>query len=282
MRVPSRQLGAVETTLQVPGAQLRYRDTGTGPALLLIHGWALDLDIWEPSARRWEQRYRVIRFDRRGFGLSTGEPSLAADVADALAVLEQLNVPSAVVIGASQGARAALRLAIDSPTRVAGLILDGPADELGGALDVSLDEYRRLMQRGQLAAVRTLWSRHPFTRLQAADEEAHELLAGCIGRYPGRDLAGPAVTFPPAELARCLCPVRVLSGASDLEARRLSSAALARVLPSAELVTVPGAGHLAHLDRPEAYDAAVLPFLKRVLSRSIVPGTSGRGDGVVE
>lgn len=268
MGAPSPLLGAAEEALQVPGALLRYRDTGSGPALLLIHGWALDLEIWEPAARRWADRFRVIRYDRRGFGLSTGEPSVAADVADALAVLDVLAVPSAVVLGASQGARAALRLAVNSPERVAGLILDGPAGELGGALDVSLDEYRVLAQSGRLPAVRALWAAHPFTRLHTADPAAHALLASCIGRYPGRDLTGAATPVPPVDLARCLCPVRVLSGARDLEARRLSSAALARALPSAELTTVPDAGHLAHLDRPDAYDAAVLTFAQRVLGPS--------------
>lgn len=272
MAAPSPQLGAADEVLQVPGALLRYRDTGTGPALLLIHGWALDLDIWEPCARRWAERFRVIRYDRRGFGLSTGEPSLAADVADASAVLELLQVPSAVVLGASQGARAALRLAAGSPERLAAVILDGPSDELGGALDVSLDDYRVLARSGQLSAVRALWAAHPFTRLHTPEPAAHELLAGCIGRYPGRDLSDPAAPISRVELAKCVCPVRVLSGARDLEVRQRSSAALARALPSAELVTIPDAGHLAHLDRPDAYDAAVVPFLESVLGHpDVVP-----------
>jgi len=273
MAPPSPQPGAADTTLQVPGARLRYRDTGNGPTLLLIHGWALDLDIWEPAARRWSERFRVIRYDRRGFGLSTGEPSLAADVADALGVLERLKVPSAVIVGASQGARAALRLAVGNPERVAALVLDGPSDELSGALDVSLDEYRALARSGRLTAVRALWAAHPFTRLHTTDPAAHDLLASCIERYPGRDLTEPSVPLAGVDLARCLCPVRVLSGARDLETRRRSSAALARALPSAELALVPDAGHLAHLDRPDAYDAAVLPFLERVLDRPDVART---------
>jgi pimeloyl-ACP methyl ester carboxylesterase len=231
----------------------------------LLHGWALDADIWEPTAQRWAARFRVIRYDRRGFGLSTGEPSLAADVADALAVLDLSSVPSAVIVGASHGARAALRLAVARPDRVAALVLDGPSDELGAAPDVSLDEYRALARAGLLPTARGLWAAHPFTRLHTADPAAHELLAKCIDRYPGRDLTGPSTGIPSVELARCRCPVLVLSGARDLQARRTSSACLARALPSAELAEVPDAGHLAHLDRPDAYDAAVLPFIERVL-----------------
>jgi 3-oxoadipate enol-lactonase len=264
MVAQSPQRGAVDEMLAVPGAALRYRDTGAGPALLLIHGWALDLDIWEPCALRWAARYRVIRHDRRGFGLSTGEPSLGADVTDALAVLDRLKVSSALVVGASQGARAALRLAVGSRERVAGLVLDGPADELSTSLDVALDEYRALARAGQLPVVRQRWAAHPFTRLHTFDATAHEQLARCIGRYPGRDLAGPSTPAPLVELADCIQPVLVLSGALDLETRQAASEALARALPSAQLRRIAGAGHLAHLDRPDAYDAAVLPFLERV------------------
>lgn len=53
----------MDRELSLPHARLRYRDEGAGPALLLIHGWTLDLDMWEPQARALADAYRVIRFD---------------------------------------------------------------------------------------------------------------------------------------------------------------------------------------------------------------------------
>ena len=68
--------------LDVRGARLRYRDAGHGPPVLLIHGWALDLDMWEPQLASLSRRFRVVAVDRPGFGRSTGSGSLARDVAD--------------------------------------------------------------------------------------------------------------------------------------------------------------------------------------------------------
>ncbi|HVS78395.1 MAG TPA: alpha/beta fold hydrolase, partial [Steroidobacteraceae bacterium] len=78
----SPQSAPPDLYLPVAGALLRYRDEGAGPAVLLIHGWTLDLDMWEPQVAGLAGAFRLIRFDRRGFGLSSGRASVTADVRD--------------------------------------------------------------------------------------------------------------------------------------------------------------------------------------------------------
>ncbi|MGH8327277.1 MAG: alpha/beta fold hydrolase, partial [Steroidobacteraceae bacterium] len=78
--------------LPVTGALLRYREEGRGAPVLLIHGWTLDLDMWEPQVAGLGGSFRLVRFDRRGFGLSSGRASLASDVQDALAVCDHLQL----------------------------------------------------------------------------------------------------------------------------------------------------------------------------------------------
>src|SRR5690606_30873815 len=107
-------------------ATLRVRDAGQGPAVLFIHGWALDSDMWTAQLEELSRDHRAIAFDRRGFGLSSGEPSLAADVEDVRWLLDQLEVGAAGIVGMSQGARVAARFAHDHPQRVRWLVLDGP------------------------------------------------------------------------------------------------------------------------------------------------------------
>jgi pimeloyl-ACP methyl ester carboxylesterase len=259
--------GALDHSLATSGARLRYRDEGAGPALLFIHGWGLDLDVWRPEAAALSCDYRVLSYDRRGFGLSTGTPSLARDVDDVLALLDACQLPSAVLIGASQGARVALRVALRAPDRVRGLILDAPPDELGrgrGALtdEIPLDRCRALARRGDMPAVRRLWLEHPFTRLVRADPAAQRLLESMVARYRGADLLEAAPRPAPLGNVGALgVPTLVLNGASDLPSRIESGAALANALPNARQHVLAGAGHLANLDDPPAYEAAIRAFI---------------------
>src|SRR5690242_14341866 len=96
--------------LDTPGARLRYRDEGQGRDMVFVHGWTLDLDVWEPQAPL-ASHLRMVRYDRRGFGFSTGQPSLAADVADLRVLIERLGVNSPLLVGMSQGARVVLEFA---------------------------------------------------------------------------------------------------------------------------------------------------------------------------
>jgi 3-oxoadipate enol-lactonase len=244
------------------GARLRYRDDGAGPSVLFIHGWALDLELWEPQAAELAATHRVLRFDRRGFGLSSGMPSLRADVEDVLALLDYLGVDGAVLVGASHGARVALRVALGAPERVPALLLDGPPDELGGGrgaltVEIPLDVYRRLAQSGNLEELRRRWSEHPFTQLVSGDTAARALLARMLARYSGADLLQPAeVPSALSALDALTLPVRVVNGQQDLPSRRASGAALASAL-GGQHVLVPDAAHLPSLDNPYAYNQAL-------------------------
>jgi 3-oxoadipate enol-lactonase len=269
----------VDAWLEIGSARLRYRDDGAGHPLLCIHGWALDLDVWEPQVAALSGHYRLLRFDRRGYGHSTGAPSLEHDERDATALLDHLQIGSAALIGASHGARVALRLALSAPARFTGMVLDGPPDEVGrgrGALtdEVPLGEYRALARGGDLAAVRRLWSSHPFTQLATRDPTAQALLAAMLDRYPGNDLlqASPAAPTLVTDFRALALPILVLNGEHDLASRRAAGAALAAALPNATRRVIAGAAHLPNLDNPSAYTLAVQQFLSECLSARTRPG----------
>ncbi len=253
-------------------AWLRVRDQGAGAPLVFIHGWTLDLDAWEPQAAAFAGSHRVVRYDRRGFGLSGGEPGRAADALDLGRLVDALGPGPVTLVGASQGARVALAFALRHPDRVAALVLDGPPDELGdpesaGDEDFSIAGYRRLVAERGADAFRQAWGGHPLMRLHSGDARARELVARMLARYPARDLTGAPEPPPPPAGAEALSsfakPVLVLNGEFDTGIRRRAGEALARALPLAERVVVPGAGHLAHLDAPRAYNDALRSFLER-------------------
>jgi pimeloyl-ACP methyl ester carboxylesterase len=182
--------------------------------------------------------------------------------------MDRLGIRRAALIGMSQGARVALRAATEQPRRVACLVLDGPPDEVAPAgADIPLDDYRELAERAGLAAVRRLWSRHPFMQLATSDPPTREHLHRILERYPGRDLVAPAAPIAPlaARLGAITVGAVVINGARDVESRRASGDRLCRAIPGARHALIPDAGHLPNLDNPSFYNAVLRCFLKETL-----------------
>jgi 3-oxoadipate enol-lactonase len=254
---------------EIAGAQLRYRDSGVGPALVLVHGWTLDLDVWGPQALTLTDVFRVIRMDRRGYGLSRGRPSLFDDVKDVIELLRRLEVQRFALVGMSQGARIVLRLTNLMPERVMALILDGPpfieAAPPGMPPEIPYDQYRAIAVTKGMPVFRREWRKHPLTRLQTQNPEMRELLDAMLERYRGSDLtdSGPPQAFPIdlQQIARSAVPTLILSGEFDLPTRQQSAQWLAEQLGGSIRQQIPNAGHLSGLDNPDAYNRAVKDFL---------------------
>jgi len=85
--------------LDAGDARLCYRDDGSGPALVLVHGWLLDSTIWTANVKAWAPRFRVLRLDRRGFGQSLAAPDLVADARDVVLLLDRLGIERAAILG---------------------------------------------------------------------------------------------------------------------------------------------------------------------------------------
>jgi 3-oxoadipate enol-lactonase len=278
---------AADRYLPVPGALLRYRDEGHGAAVLLVHGWTLDLDMWEPQVSALAATFRVIRFDRRGFGLSTGSPSTAADARDVLALCRHLQLGKVACVGMSQGARVALQLCRIAPELISCGVLDGPPDLVGTRgdqacgnqerADVPLSEYRMLIAQEGVEGFRRLWQAHPLMQLHTDDGRSRQLLRRMIARYPGRDLVQEPASvnssiedhWDVAALASVRIPFLVISGEHDLSGRHRAADELAKLLPFAERTLIAGAGHLPNLDQPRQYNAVLKAFLERHLGAHV-------------
>lgn len=263
-------MNAADRLLDVPGARLRYRDEGAGNAVVLVHGWTLDLEMWEPQAPL-ARHFRVIRYDRRGFGLSTGFPSLADDVTDLQALLVSRGVADPILLGMSQGARVVLEFAVRFPGVARGIVLDGAPPVSAGddydATDLPMQAFRQAAARGGLPAFRKLWSAHPLTRLVTREAATHLLLAAIFTRYSGQDLIAPPPQ-PRESLAERLLdgihtPVLIVNGALDVDSRRRAGLRLQEALPAASHVLIQNAAHLPNLDAPRDYNRLISEFASR-------------------
>lgn len=251
-------------------ARLRFRDEGAGAALVLVHGWTLDLEMWDAQAAEFSRGMRVIRYDRRGHGLSDDAPGAAQDARDLEALLDHLAVPRAIVAGMSQGARTALAFAIARPDRVDGLVLDGPPDLRAGAAGDErspLARFRELAQGSGLEAFRAAWRDDPLMRLHSGDRAAAGVVARALSRYRGLDLLDPSPAPAAADDERAIAslpmPVLIITGERDTAERRAAAAWIKGLLPQADWAPIAHAGHLPNLDQPRAYGDALRSFLQR-------------------
>lgn len=256
------------------GCSISYDDSGTGPALLLIHGWSLDHRMWSALTPLLAKDFQVIVYDRRGCGRSTGEPDLRNELDDIDELLDELEISQTVLLGMSQGGRIALRYCLTRPRRVAAIILQGapldgyppPSSDEGR---IPLSHYTELIASGNVERFRELWLDHPMMRVPADDSGLQDQLNTMLQDYHGLDLQGDIVermAFPlnvADHLAEIDCPALIIEGEQEIDYLKRVADKLCAQIPAAERVTLAGGGHLINMIAPESYSSAVIDFLHR-------------------
>jgi pimeloyl-ACP methyl ester carboxylesterase len=247
-----------------------FRISGSGQPLLLISGLGSKGTSWQPFLHTAAQRYRVVTFDCRGSGAS--EPARAPlairDLAqEALALLDHLGLERVAVVGRSMGGMVAQELALLAPARVDRLVLASTT----GRVDAHLREV--FVHWAELAEARVPQRlRHRESMLwclgsaAVADERsvARYLHGKLVGDRPG-DYALQARACAAHDalhrLGRLALPALVVAGGEDRLMPLHHAEALAKAIPGAELAVLPDAGHLVHLEAPEAFAREVMQFL---------------------
>lgn len=266
-------LAAQPRTVSVGDAEIRYESTGGGEVLVFIHGWAQDLGIWDTEVAVFAPDWRVIRYDRRGFGLSTGHADPTADPADLRALLDSLGIASATVVGLSAGAGTALRFAAAFPDRVDRLVLYG---FVGAGLQglpalpeppPNLD-FGRIAREFGMDSLKQVIFNSPLAWTPPGQEETWTArLEAWWQSYDGRDLLDPRppsgrVPLPSWDrLASLDVPTLLITGDHDVPFALAMNEALAGHLPNARRVIIPAAGHGAHFHQPERFHQALREFL---------------------
>lgn len=241
---------------------------GSGPALILGHGFLMDGRMFDPQVQALAPEFRVIRWDARGFGRTRwdGKPfTLWDSAADCIALLDHLDLQQAVIGGMSQGGYCALRVALRHPERVRALVLmstRGTVDE---------EEIRAGYRQ-----VRDLWGAPGAT-----ENIVQSLASGILGdpRFYSPWLERwrqiPREHFVAAmnnlierddiqhQLPGIQCPAIVFHGLDDTGIPPSEGERLHRTLPgSKRFVTVPGAAHAPNLTHPDAVNPPLVEFLR--------------------
>ena len=249
--------------------RLHVEAEGTGPTIVLAHGFAGSARNFGPQARALRDRYRVVRFDARGHARSAAPDDPAAYTpATFVDDLGRVLDGRAVVGGLSMGAGTALRFALAHPECVQALVLAGfpPGPDVAASFTARAREFADAIERDGVEAAGARFAWGPETSL---DPAAARLVRQGFLEHPPHGLAHtlrgviaaqPSVGELAPRLARVTAPALVVVGGTD----RLSlgpSRALADALPDARLVVVEGAGHVVNLADADAFNAAVREFL---------------------
>ena len=253
---------------QVNGQNLYYEDSGgDGPAIVFSHGLLMDNEMFAPQVDALRDRWRCIRWDERAHGRSAGDtlaPFSYYDSADDLAaLLRSLGIERAVLAGMSQGGYLSLRCALRHPALVRALILiDTQAQTEDPA---KTPAYRQMLEA---------WAAHGLAD-PIADTIAQIILgAGWPGSeawkakwrtWQPHNLLGAFQTLVSRDdistaIAAIQVPALVIHGEADMAIDLARARDMAARL-SAEVVTVPGAGHAANLTHPAPVNAAIERFL---------------------
>jgi pimeloyl-ACP methyl ester carboxylesterase len=110
----------------VVGGELYWQAKGVGPAVVLLHGGLLDCTTWDREFERLARSHRVVRYDARGHGRSSVQHGEYSHADDLVALLDELEIERAVLVGLSLGGRTAIDVAIAHPERVAGVVAVAP------------------------------------------------------------------------------------------------------------------------------------------------------------
>jgi 3-oxoadipate enol-lactonase len=234
-----------------------------GAPLLLLHGLAGDLRMWDPQAEALAAEYRVIRFDLRGQGLSEGgtEGATLADLADdAVAVLDALGVDAAHVGGISLGGRVALELAARAAGRVLSLMPCNTALSFGAA--AGWDQRIAGARAGGMEAnADAALSRWVADRASPGSRALRRMiLTAPVEGY----VAGAAIlrdARPDSIAGRVTARTTVIFGEADVATPLADSVAIRDAIPGARLVTLPGAAHVPNFEHAEALTAAMRAHL---------------------
>ena len=257
-------MGAVRVNRIVEGPE-------DGPVVVFAGSLGSDLRMWQPQvAPLVERGYRVVRYDARGHGGSPVPPPpyrLEDLGADFVALLDDLGVERAHLVGLSLGGMTGMWLGVHAPDRIASLVLCCTSARLGPP-SMWVERARKVRAEGTASVAEAAvgrWLTEPYAK---SHPEVAEFLRAMIAAVPAEGYAAccevvermdqldalPKITAPTLVIAGAEDPSTPLSGHADL---------IAEGIPGARLEVVANAAHLGSYEQPEEFTRLILEHLER-------------------
>lgn len=255
---------AEEGLAQVDGGQVAYEACGSGHrTLVLLHDGILDSSAYDGVWSQLCETFKVVRYDRRGYGVSPAASAPYDPVADLAVVMQTAGVERATLVGSSAGGGVAVEFALAHPDAVDGLVLVGAA--VSGFQPT--EHFRRrtatlvgLLSQGRLEEA----VRDPYI-LTSSAEEARGFVAADLLAHPGNFGAGRMMRSGQGVMGRLgelTTPTLIVTGEVDMPDVHAHAGALEALIPGAQRVVMSDSGHFVYLERPGAFADVLKEFLQ--------------------
>jgi 3-oxoadipate enol-lactonase len=277
MTTPTNDTRPVETGyVDVPGGKLYYEVTGEGHPLVFVHADVADLHMWDEQVAAFADRYRVARYDKRGFGKTTSEPGPFSSRDDLLAVLDHLGIEKTYLVGLSNGAVLVLDFTIEHPERVDALVTvaggvggyDGP--EPTEAEQAAFAKYGELQEKNDQDGLLDLgvhvWCDGPGQpegrSAQSVRDRIRAMMSANYSNHPEQDQLQPQPLEPQAygRLQDIHIPTMSVQGSFDESGTNASMDLVAERVPGARREVFETA-HMVNMEQPERFNALLAEFL---------------------
>jgi pimeloyl-ACP methyl ester carboxylesterase len=256
---------------------LHVEQAGEGSPVVLLHEGIADSRMWEPQWAAYSQRFRVVRYDMRGFGQSppaVGKFSLTGDLVQ---MIEDLEVGPTALIGVSLGGSIAMETTIARPDLVSRLVLVAPGlrgFEMNDETKAGWAEEEAALERGDLdEAVEInlrMWVDGPSRSREDVDPDLRRRVAEMQRRAfeIWREAGGEEGEHEPLapdwgdRLGEVEVPTLVIVGELDRPEMLEIADRLEAEIPNVRRETIPGTAHVPSMERPQEFDRLVLDFLQ--------------------
>jgi pimeloyl-ACP methyl ester carboxylesterase len=260
-------------------AKIYFETAGAGPDLVFVHAGVSDSRMWDPQFEAFAGKFRVARYDHRGFGKSKmpDEPYALRD--DLLAVIRHLGIARAALVGCSMGGATVVDFALEHPEVVTALVLVGSGvSGFNDSKELSADtlkywaEFLTLVRAGDVERAREMDAKHwidgpsrdstkidPTYRTRARQLHRENFSIDRFA-YPEQPLKPPAI----CRLREISAPTLVAIGDNDEPDLVKLANRLATEIPNATLVTIANAAHLPSLEHRDQFNEILSRFLTRV------------------
>lgn len=257
---------------KVNGIEIHYTIEGSsGPWVCLSHSLACHSGMWDEQIAALTSAYRVLRFDTRGHGQSavpSGPYSFVAMADEVAALFDALQIERAHFVGLSMGGMIGQSLGLRHPQRLLSLTLaDTSSRQPVAAEKVWADRIAQARAQGMQALEESTLARWFSESYRSAQPAVVQRIGAMIRATPVEGYANCAFAISRInftdQLKAIRCPVLIIVGEDDPGTPVAMSREIQAAIPDSELVVLPRAAHLSNIEQADAFNSALLSFLRR-------------------